>query len=730
MSTNKANSRGFQKRKRGMKVPYLGRISLYWCDTCNVPLLDNNPCDICNNKGHKIPISPPGDIRPAFAGDFKILWESINKQYGKNIGELLFPTSKIILLNRIGGLDRTEEVIVDGFIIGILQFNIILNDFEFLPKMIGGIYIYKIQTMLNLPPKKHIYLKNDGIPYVLNGKSILAPGVKRFTNDIKKNDYCLIITKEIQTERSYCMAIGLARENSDKFQEMLDKNYGELAKNKFHLNSKEEFGKELSNLSPNLISNINLNENIKNTDEINDEQINTEIITTLKKAYQSNFKYLHRKIKKSMEFIKKTIKEINKPVAVAYSGGKDSLGVFLLVWKVLGRNFKIFFADTGLELPEVLDNIQTIAKSFKMESNLIVESANDTFWDLIKSFGPPGRDYRFCCHSLKAQNIMKIINTIYGGEKVLVFLGQRQYESLNRMKSKQIYVNSFIPLQIAATPIKSWNALTLWLFLLFENFIDPENKQPIKASITPLYFKAHERLGCYLCPASNLSNFKLLKTSHPKLYNRWFSFLNSYAEEHKLPREWVQYGLWRFKQYTPQWKNFVNSLNISLDYNSPDSSAPLNLNITKGFSQNAESEFSIKGKFSQPINLEDFFRFLPALTKDFKWDKENRIIDIKSKFKNIPYSLKMFLDGSFVLNSKEKDLDFYKLTKLLMGTISRSIYCNNCKTCVSVCTQNAVKSDNGKITIDSDKCINCYDCITHCPLFQIANKAITEVNFV
>ncbi|MHA1563433.1 MAG: phosphoadenosine phosphosulfate reductase domain-containing protein, partial [Promethearchaeota archaeon] len=319
---------------------------------------------------------------------------------------------------------------------------------------------------------------------------------------------------------------------------------------------------------------------------------------------------------------------------------------------------------------------------------------------------------------------MKIINTIYDGEKVLVFLGQRQYESLNRMRSKEIYVNSFIPLQIAATPIKSWNALTLWLFILFEPVKDFESEKLLDVSITPLYFKGHERLGCYLCPASNLANLKLLKTSHPKLYDRWFSFLDSYAQKYNLPKEWVQYGLWRFKQYTPQWKNFADSLNISIDYNSPDSSAPLSLNIAKGFSQNTEEDFSIKGKFSHALKVDDFLRFLPTLTKDFSWDEINGIININSEFKKIPYSLKIFIDGSFILSSKEKEFDFYKLTELLTGTVSRSLYCNNCKTCVNVCTQNAIKSESGKIVIENDKCINCYDCITHCPFFQLAKKSI------
>ena len=48
---------------------------------------------------------------------------TIDIEYGKGIGSDIISDCKVILLNRIGGLDRTEEVIIDGNIIGIFLFD-------------------------------------------------------------------------------------------------------------------------------------------------------------------------------------------------------------------------------------------------------------------------------------------------------------------------------------------------------------------------------------------------------------------------------------------------------------------------------------------------------------------------------------------------------------------------------------------------------------------------------
>jgi phosphoadenosine phosphosulfate reductase len=723
MGSNRKNS----YRKSRVKIPYLGKISLFWCDQCNLPLLDNHKCDICKNEGRKVSISPPGDVRPAFWKDFVLLQQTVNIQFGEDVGTILFSENNIVLLNRIGGLDRTDEVIVNGKVIGLFLFNPVLQIFEFRPKIFGGQMIFSIQKNRNIHDKKQIWLNNEALPYILTGKSILAPGVDKISDDISNNDYVLIIAEKWNNEiQSNCIAIGISRGDSNELNKMLELQYGSLSKNKEYVREKNLGNERMyPPYSFNFSSNaINFTRKISHEKHLFMKAIKIQ----LKRVYTANILYIKKRINQSTKFIRKTIENIKKPVAVAYSGGKDSLCTLLLVWKVLGPNFKIFFADTGLELPEVLQNVQEIAQILNMSENLLIKKANNTFWEIVDSFGPPGRDYRYCCHSLKAQQITELINTIYNGEKVLSFLGQRQYESITRAQSKLVYVNSFIPLQIAATPIKTWNALILWLFILFEPVFLPNSTKAIEIPITPLYFDGHERLGCYLCPASNLSSFKLLKSTHPQMHKRWFSYLEAYAKRYGLPKEWVNIGLWRFKRLTPQWQILIESLKIPISFSHSDPLTPLNLSITKGFSPCLQSGYSIKGRYSKPIDLTHFVSLLPAMTKNFVYNEDLNIVTINSTYKKKNYKLNYFSDGTFFLLTPNEDFNYNGLFKVFTTTVLRSIYCSQCKTCISICPTNAITLTDTSINIISEKCTSCGNCISHCPLFQMSKKLIMDLN--
>ena len=696
-----------------MKIPYLGKVSLFWCPSCQVPLLDKFPCNICGQKGLEVKISPPGDIRPAFSGDYKILRDTLDQQFGSGLGEAMVPSAKIVLLNRIGGLDRTDEVIMDGRIIGILRYDIIQAKFLFQPKLIGARYIYKYQQQLGITTLKQIWLNSDALPFIMKGKSVLAPGVTRVSEGMAKDDYCLILTESTDEMASpRCIAVGIARTDSKGMAAMLTDHHGALAKNK-------EYSKKMPEElvippvpipSPSFKSNPNI--------------LSQDILdySSLELAYRANHTFLAKKIEKSEKFIKQTVESINKPVAVAYSGGKDSLGVLLLVWRALGPNFKIFFADTGLELPEVLENVHLISQTLGMESELIIKSAGEKFWEIVENFGPPGRDFRFCCHSLKAQQIMDLINTMYGGEKVLSFLGQRQYESLSRAQSKTVYVNTFIPLQIAATPIKKWNSLTLWLFLLFEPVFDATGEKPLDVPITRLYFQGQERLGCYLCPAASLASFSLLKETHPKMMDRWQGFLENYAQKHGLPSEWISLGLWRFKRLNPQWQNIVDSLGISLTPELSEDLSNIQLHIAKGFSPCLQDGYSVKGRFSRPLDLESLMNYMPALTSQIDYDAELNVISLKGVFKRIDYKLNLFADGSFFLHSLSKDFNYEKVIIFLATTLYRANLCNHCGTCTAICVHKAIITLENGIRIDPDLCKNCQQCITHCPFYANAKE--------
>ncbi len=356
MSKNFRSKRNTHPKPR-LKIPYLGKFQLNWCSVCNIPLLGSNECDICHNKGFSVLITPPGDIRPAFKADIESLQSTIDIEYGEGIGSDIISDCKVILLNRIGGLDRTDEVIIDGNIIGIFLFDPLKYCYQFHPNLIGGKYIQYFQHQGKNNLKKNIQINSDALPFILDGKSVLAPGVLNVADDIEENDYC-VITTEINSQKK-CIAVGISRGNSNELQQMVENHQGFLAKVKDH-------DKEIS-LFPEI--------------PIGDQD--------LIKVFEANKTFLDNKVQNAISFIQTTIYQQNFPVAVGFSGGKDSLGVLLLVWKALGPNFKIFFVNTGLELPEVVENVYNCARSLGMEQDLIIESAGEKFWELIRDFWAP-----------------------------------------------------------------------------------------------------------------------------------------------------------------------------------------------------------------------------------------------------------------------------------------------------------------------------------------------------
>ena len=95
----------------------LDESHLFWCHKCNIPLLEAQ-CGICREKGETVNLSPPGDVRFASPYEKNIINDLISKSFGEN------PISeKLILLNKVPGEDKTDEIIVDGLHFGILRFD-------------------------------------------------------------------------------------------------------------------------------------------------------------------------------------------------------------------------------------------------------------------------------------------------------------------------------------------------------------------------------------------------------------------------------------------------------------------------------------------------------------------------------------------------------------------------------------------------------------------------------
>src|SRR5271157_1072956 len=125
------------------RVPYLGKITTRWCMNCDVPVLRGKVCPECKADLKSLSLTPPGDVRPAFDFDIALLRETCNKLFVQGVGEYLFPEKIVILLNKIGSLDLDYQVIAHGKIVGNLRYDIFNQDFDFIPTLEGGKWIYK-----------------------------------------------------------------------------------------------------------------------------------------------------------------------------------------------------------------------------------------------------------------------------------------------------------------------------------------------------------------------------------------------------------------------------------------------------------------------------------------------------------------------------------------------------------------------------------------------------------
>jgi phosphoadenosine phosphosulfate reductase len=149
------------------------------------------------------------------------------------------------------------------------------------------------------------------------------------------------------------------------------------------------------------------------------------------------------------------------PVTVSFSGGKDSLVIMWIARKAV-KKLTAFFVDTGLEFPETLAYVEQFTRDSGI--GLKVERAGRTFDEKFPSFGPPAKDFRWCCKVCKLGPITSFLSA---GETITID-GKRRYESFQRGGISAVEHNPFVPGQTSVYPIRDWRALEVWLYIRME----------------------------------------------------------------------------------------------------------------------------------------------------------------------------------------------------------------------------------------------------------------------
>ncbi len=176
-----------------MRPSYLGKILLRWCDQCHTPVL--SPSCSCGAKTREVPVTPPGDARPAFPADIAL----INRIFTEHFGAALIPEGHLALLNKVPDQDRMEEIVVGGGIAGIIRYFPQQRRWEPIPRP---------EACSLFSPKKRFIVVDDGaVPFIRDqGMSVLAPGLVEIEDSVCAGDEVFILSRG-----GSCVGVGRAK---------------------------------------------------------------------------------------------------------------------------------------------------------------------------------------------------------------------------------------------------------------------------------------------------------------------------------------------------------------------------------------------------------------------------------------------------------------------------------------------------------------------------------------
>ncbi len=581
-----------------MSIVRHGKIHIHWCENCNVPLVEKGICGSCGEEAKKVKVTPPGDVRPAFKEDIELIKKTIDGQWGKNYSEEILSKDKTIVLNSTPYMDKMDEVVVDGKVIGTIRY----NPKKKLEKKEPYEFILRPWKTLTKPDKGFVVIDEGAVDPILNGGSVLNPGIIHADEDIIRGDEVIVVSP-----KGEIICSGPANFQG---KELGEKTSGVGVKNRWRRSG----------------------------------YVPKEKKATWDEAVEANEHIINKRVKKALSFIDHQIEKYERPVAVAYSGGKDSLATLHLLLEA-GKKPDLIFIDTGVEFPETIENVNKMAEKYDLD--LMKRKTKSGYWNNVEHFGPSAKDYRWCCKTCKLGPTALLIKENYD-HGVLSFIGQRRYESSQRKKQGSTWSNPWVPGQRSASPIQDWTALHIWLYLFQKN-----------AEWNPWYERGFERIGCWVCPASDLAEHDKLKKEFSR-YERFQDILERYAEKNDLPDLWIQLGLWRWLRTPEEMKRILHD----------------RVDIV-------EEETGLHERNS--------------LSHMLKYERTRNLLNILCDVKE---------ENIEELNEDE----VYPVHK-------KALLCVECGVCVGRCRKDALYFHDG-VKIDTDRCIHCGECLKECPVVR------------
>lgn len=620
-----------------------GKVTKRWCDECGTLILGKK-CSICLSDGREFEINSPGDIRPCM-GTGEALIQNIFKEHFGTSGPI---DSRLLFLNKIAGDDRADEIIAHGTVIAAMRFNILTKEYD-LELRQAGAEIFSEHAAKNV-------ITFGNMSGHLKGKSVPGSNIIHIKGEFGSNEPVIL-------RKGGKVGPGVSLGESSQLRE------AEKA-----VRIKDMFSPSGIPLSP---------------------------VSDRKTFVNANEYYLKNLESAAASDIRSFVKGKGQPLTVSFSGGKDSLAALGVAMRVV-ESPELMFVNTGIEFPETVEYVRRFAK--KKGLRLHEAYAGNAFWENVETFGPPAKDFRWCCKVCKLGPITETISEKYPKGTITVE-GNRALESFSRSRTGFVSKNPFVPNQTTLNPIRGWSAAEVWGYIWMKGM-----------EYNPLYDHDFERIGCYLCASCLSSEWDRTKHVHPELHEEWEDFLESYRISKGLPKEYASMGLWRWKVLPPKMLKLTEGMDLRTR---PDASE-ISLKMLKGASPCAAGGHSMEAIVSIP-RRRDFSAIEDSLRTmgDVRYSDEFEIALLKCK----EGTVKMFGGGQVSIRSNDPR-SAERLFERSVKALLRSQMCTECGICVKSCRRKAIRIKDG-FTVDPERCISCGSCERSCMVMHYYDKMMT-----